>query len=161
MFCDSLNKSQNLFSETFNVSHTHKRIQKQRPKQMSTNFVGTLNQGLVSLGEKLGRILSQLTPLFIILCSLLFQKGDVHLKFSGQIGHNSGTWCPIMVKFCMGSTFVSLYQVPRLLRPSDLHGGQSSKWPFWAKIAPKPKRPIWKCTNCEEITSKSWLASEI
>ena len=28
-------------------------------------------------------------------------------------------------------------------------------------MAPKPKRPIGKCTTCEEIISKSWIASEI
>ena len=55
--------------------------------------------------------------------------------------HNSGTWCPILVKFCMWSAFLSLKQNPQKLRSSDLHRGQSSKQAFFKNLASNIDEP--------------------
>ena len=57
-----------------------------------------------------------------------FVRGDGHLKFSGQIRHNSGSWCHIVVIFCMWSTFVPLKYNPTYWNRL-----------FWAKVTP------WQC----------------
>ena len=56
--------------------------------------------------------------------------------------HNSGTWCPILVKFCMWSAFLSLKQGPLKLRSSDLCRGQSSKQTLLAKLASNIERAV-------------------
>ena len=56
-------------------------------------------------------------------------------SFLDKQGHYSGTWCPIMVKVCMCSAFLSMNQAPQKLRPSDLHLQNPVKY--------GPKAPTW------------------
>ena len=59
-------------------------------------------------------------------------RGTGIWSFLENQGHYSGTWHPIMAKFCMMGALLSKIQNTQKLRPSDLHRGQSNKQAFLA-----------------------------
>ena len=70
------------------------------------------------------------------------KRGTGIWSFLDNWGHYSGTWRPIMTKFCINRAFMSKIQNPQKLRPSDLYRGRSSKQALLAKLAWNINRPV-------------------
>ena len=83
------------------------------------------------------------------------KRGTGIWSFLDNRGHYSGTWRPIMAKFCMMGAFLSKIQNPQKLRPSNLYRGQSSRDVFLAYLQPHINVSIKMLLPCEKITSKT------